>query len=228
MRAPVGVDRSPTGQSRSEVRDMAPRRSLLLIADVGCYTEYMRDQRVSLAHAEVNTARLLGHVVDAAQGFHLIEIEGDAAFLSRRADPSDGDAAVALTLQTAMAMHRAFHVERQYIATNCVSSSRSWPTATELPGDREIVAYSGGQYCVLATTPSGCSTPAAFTPDEPQTVSWSGAWPAYRSSPVPHCRRPPGRLLDRDTSADRRKSRPGWRCRRSPRSGAASSHTEGA
>ena len=97
---------------------MAPERSLLLIADIGGYTDYMRTHRMSLAHAEVNTARLLGHVVDAAQGFHLIEIEGDAAFLSRRADPTDGDATVALTLQAAMSMHRAFHAERQYIATN--------------------------------------------------------------------------------------------------------------
>jgi hypothetical protein len=50
---------------------MAPERSLLLIADIGGYTDYMRTHRTSLAHAEVKTARLLGHVVDAAQGFHL-------------------------------------------------------------------------------------------------------------------------------------------------------------
>ncbi len=31
---------------------------------------------------------------------------------------SDGDATVALTLQAAMAMHRAFHLERKYVATN--------------------------------------------------------------------------------------------------------------
>lgn len=96
---------------------MASQRSLLLIADIGGYTDYMRSHRMSLAHAEVNTGRLLGKVVDAAPGFDLIEIEGDAAFLSRRAD-TDEEAMLGLTLQAAMAMHRAFHLERQYVATN--------------------------------------------------------------------------------------------------------------
>ena len=50
--------------------------------------------------------------------FDLIEIEGDAAFLSLQADTLDSDATVALTLQAAMAMHRAFHLERHYVATN--------------------------------------------------------------------------------------------------------------
>jgi hypothetical protein len=97
---------------------MASGQSLLLIADIGGYTDYMRFHRMSLAHAEVNTARLLEKVIDAAPGFDLIEIEGDAAFLSRQADPLDREATVALTLQAAMSMHRAFHLERQYVATN--------------------------------------------------------------------------------------------------------------
>jgi hypothetical protein len=92
--------------------------TLLLIADIGGYTDYMRTHRMSLAHAEVNTGRLLDKVIDAAPGFELIEIEGDAAFLSREADTTDADATVALTLQTAMAMHRAFHLEREYVAKN--------------------------------------------------------------------------------------------------------------
>src|SRR4051812_14418019 len=97
---------------------MAPGRSLLLIADIGGYTDYMRTHRMSLAHAEVNTARLLGRVVDAVPDFELVEIEGDAAFFSHPGDGMEGDDAVALTLEAASAMHRAFHVERQYVATN--------------------------------------------------------------------------------------------------------------
>jgi hypothetical protein len=97
---------------------MASGRSLLLIADIGGYTEYMRFHRMSLAHAEVNTARLLEKVIDAVPEFDLIEIEGDAAFLSLQADNMDGDATVPLTLQAATAMHRAFHIERQHVATN--------------------------------------------------------------------------------------------------------------
>ena len=97
---------------------MESGRALLMIADIGGYTEYMRTHRMSLAHAEVNTARLLKKVIDAAPGFDLIEIEGDAAFLSRRADTLDGDTTVSATTQAAVAMHRAFHIERQHVATN--------------------------------------------------------------------------------------------------------------
>jgi hypothetical protein len=97
---------------------MATERSLLLIADIGGYTNYMSTHRMSLAHAEVNTSRLLERVIDAAPEFDLIEIEGDAAFLSRPAGSMPDDAAVASTLEVATAMHRAFHIERQYVAKN--------------------------------------------------------------------------------------------------------------
>src|SRR3954468_7198016 len=97
---------------------MASQRALLLIADIGGYTEYMRAHRMSLAHAEINTARLLEAVIDAAGDFELIEIEGDAAFLSRQADAADGDALVAAMTDAIVGMHRAFHLERRYVATN--------------------------------------------------------------------------------------------------------------
>jgi hypothetical protein len=97
---------------------MESGRALPLIADIGGYTEYMRSHRMSLAHAEVTTARLLEKVIDAARDFDLIEIEGDAAFLSRQADKLDRDATVAAITQAAVSMHRAFHIERQHVATN--------------------------------------------------------------------------------------------------------------
>ena len=74
---------------------MATRRALLLIADIGGYTEYMQFHRSILGHAEAATTRMLDKVVDAARGFDLIEIEGDAAFLSRDADGLDGAATLA-------------------------------------------------------------------------------------------------------------------------------------
>jgi hypothetical protein len=98
--------------------DNATHRSLLLIADIGNYTNYMRTHRMSLAHAEVNTSKLLERVVDAAPEFDLVEIEGDAAFMSRPAGTLSDDAAVAATFEVASAMHRAFHLERRYIAKN--------------------------------------------------------------------------------------------------------------
>src|SRR5215217_3043499 len=97
---------------------MASERALLVIADIGGYTEYMSTHRMSLAHAEVNTARLLEAVIDAAGDFDLIEIEGDAAFLSRGADGLDRDATVAAMTDAVVGMHRAFHRERRYVASN--------------------------------------------------------------------------------------------------------------
>ncbi|WP_344714212.1 DUF2652 domain-containing protein [Microbacterium terregens] len=73
---------------------------------------------MTLAHAEVNTARMLDRMIRAARGFDLVEIEGDAAFLSRPAGARDPDTTITDILQVAVAMHRAFHIERQYVATN--------------------------------------------------------------------------------------------------------------
>ena len=102
----------PRGSSETE-----PQRVVLLIADIGGYTDYMLTHRMSLAHAEVCSARLLKKVIDAAGDFDLIEIEGDAAFLSRRADSLE-DGAVVATAEAAVVMHHAFHEERQHVATN--------------------------------------------------------------------------------------------------------------
>lgn len=96
---------------------MGSERTLLLIADIGGYTEFMRAHRMSLAHAEVNTGRLLEAIIDAAGNFELVEIEGDAAFLSRQADALDGGAFSAMT-QAVVGMHHAFHRERRYVASN--------------------------------------------------------------------------------------------------------------
>src|SRR5579884_346954 len=95
---------------------MAEGRALLVIADIGGYTRYMKMHRIGLAHAEANTSRLLEAVIDAAPRFELIEIEGDASFLAgRRPGP---DAAAAVT-EAALAMYRAFHLEQaRMIAAN--------------------------------------------------------------------------------------------------------------
>jgi|SRR5919201_1806154 hypothetical protein len=100
---------------------MAQSQALLLIADIGGYTKYMRLHRVSLAHAQANIARLLETVIDAVPRLELIEIEGDAAFLSSPLAGHDDSAAKAAT-EAAVAMHRAFHTElQQMIALNMCS-----------------------------------------------------------------------------------------------------------
>jgi hypothetical protein len=101
---------------------------LLLIADIGGYTEYMQFHRTLLGHAEAATRRMLEKVVDAARDFDLVEIEGDAAFLAREVDPLDGSAALAAVTEAVVAMHRAFHVERRLVELNlcpCDSCSQT-------------------------------------------------------------------------------------------------------
>ncbi|GAA4734878.1 DUF2652 domain-containing protein [Modestobacter marinus] len=107
---------------------MATQRALLLIADIGGYTEYMQYHRSMLGHAEAATKRLLDKVVDAARGFDLIEIEGDAAFLARDADGLDGAATLTALTRTAVAMHSSFHAQRRLIELNmcpCGSCTRT-------------------------------------------------------------------------------------------------------
>lgn len=97
---------------------MPTRRALLLIADIGGYTDYMNFHRSVLGHAEAATTRMLDKVVDAARGFDLIEIEGDAAFLSRDADRMEDGEALDVLLRTVINLHTAFHAERQRVQLN--------------------------------------------------------------------------------------------------------------
>jgi hypothetical protein len=104
------------------------KRALLLIADIGGYTQYMQFHRSVLGHAEAATRRMLDKVVDAARDFDLIEIEGDAAFLSRDADGLDGPETLAVVTRAVVAMHRAFHTERRFVELNmcpCGSCTRT-------------------------------------------------------------------------------------------------------
>ena len=119
---------------------MATRRALLLIADIGGYTEYMQFHRSILGHAEAATRRMLGKVVDAVRDFDLIEIEGDAAFLSRDADGLEGPATLSAVVQAAVAMHRAFHEERRLVQLNmCPCESCTHMSALKL----KFVAHVG-------------------------------------------------------------------------------------
>ncbi|MFL5350614.1 MAG: DUF2652 domain-containing protein [Hyalangium sp.] len=59
---------------------MAIEKALLLIADIGGYTRFMKHHRFGLAHAQDTVAQLLEAVIDAAGRFKLAKLEGDAAF----------------------------------------------------------------------------------------------------------------------------------------------------
>jgi hypothetical protein len=119
---------------------MPTRRELMLIADIGGYTDYMQFHRSVLGHAEAATTRMLEKVVDAARGFDLIDIEGDAAFLSRDVDGRDGGETLNFVIGATTALHRAFHAERQLIQRNmCPCGSCKKTSALKL----KFVAHVG-------------------------------------------------------------------------------------
>jgi hypothetical protein len=57
------------------------QRAVLVIADIGGYTRFMKLTRMNLAHAQQVVADLLVAVIDAALPLKLAKLEGDAALL---------------------------------------------------------------------------------------------------------------------------------------------------
>ena len=90
-------------------------RSLLMIADIGGYTKFMKLHRMSLAHSQDITGRLLKAVAKSSP-MRIVELEGDAAFFCTPLGQVEADA-VALSL----AMHQAFHsqLERMVALNMC-------------------------------------------------------------------------------------------------------------
>ena len=117
---PLGSQCLRAGQGWALVCSDGDGRALLLIADIGGYTEYMQFHRSVLGHAEAATARMLGKVgkVGVARDFELIEIEIDAAFLSRNAAGLDGPSTLGVVTKAAFAMRDAVHRERQLVQLN--------------------------------------------------------------------------------------------------------------
>lgn len=95
-----------------------PESALLLMADIGGYTEFMRLHRLNLAHSQEITQRLLESMLDAAPNLRLVEVEGDALFLwgpqKRHGKPVDASDWV----PSALAMYRAFHVQQQWMVAH--------------------------------------------------------------------------------------------------------------
>ncbi|WP_164012353.1 DUF2652 domain-containing protein [Pyxidicoccus trucidator] len=94
---------------------MAIQRSILLIADIGGYTRFMRTHRMSLAHAQEVVATLLEAVIDASRPLKLAKLEGDAAFLYV---PLESEAQLASVGQTVADIRRAFLARQQDIVAN--------------------------------------------------------------------------------------------------------------
>lgn len=94
---------------------MPNRSALLIIADIGGYTAFVKKQAASLAHAQDIVGRLLEAVIDAAPGLTLLEIEGDAAFFYAWPVGRREEDMARVVADYAVAMHRAFRGVQQQI-----------------------------------------------------------------------------------------------------------------
>lgn len=93
---------------------VAQRKVLLLIADIGGYTKFIRAHSTSLVHADMIVHELLESVVRSARGrLEFSKLEGDAVFLFADASCPPEDLAATLA-----GMHRAFHATQQMIEKN--------------------------------------------------------------------------------------------------------------
>jgi uncharacterized protein DUF2652 len=95
-----------------------PEQALLLLADIGGYTEFMRLHRLNLAHSQEITQRLLESMLGAVPAMRLVEVEGDALFLAAPRGEQRHPAGSSGWLQWALAMYRAFHVEQQWMVAH--------------------------------------------------------------------------------------------------------------
>ncbi|BBX96418.1 DUF2652 domain-containing protein [Mycobacterium lacus] len=102
---------------------MAIRRAVLVIADIGGYTNYMNWNRLHLAHAQQTVAELLESVIDAGRGLKLAKLEGDAAFFWA----PEGNANV-VVCDRLFGMRRSFLTRRERIkkdhACDCASCAQ--------------------------------------------------------------------------------------------------------
>jgi Protein of unknown function (DUF2652) len=73
----------------------------------------MRLHRLSIAHAQENTGRLLEALIDSVPRLELSGLEGDAAFLYV-AEPEDEEVTRSI-LEVAATMHTAFHAEQHHM-----------------------------------------------------------------------------------------------------------------
>src|SRR3954470_13452427 len=100
---------------------MGIQRALLLIADIGGYTRFMKVHRINLAHAQDVVAQLLEAVLDGAPGpLKLAKLEGDAAFFYAPLAGGAGELAAVADHVTAIRrafLHRQEEMELERVCT---------------------------------------------------------------------------------------------------------------
>lgn len=89
-------------------------RALLVIADIGGYTKFMKVHRVNLAHAQTIIASLLEAVIDGAEPkLKLAKLEGDAAFFYARLGKQETEKDALATFTSIVSKIRQHFLERQ-------------------------------------------------------------------------------------------------------------------
>jgi len=96
---------------------MSQRPALLLIADIGGYTAFVRSHRTSLAHAQDVVARLLEAMIDAAKDLTLVEVEGDGLFFFAALPAGPAAGATKALVDRVGEMYQAFHACQRHIVT---------------------------------------------------------------------------------------------------------------
>ena len=102
-------------------------QTLLVIADIGGYTRFMKVHRINLAHAQHIVAQLLEAVIDGAgRKLKLAKLEGDAAFFyGTGLEPKE-------TARAFVAIRKAFLDRRDELAINRMCSCDGCVQAGEL------------------------------------------------------------------------------------------------
>ncbi|MBX3264372.1 MAG: DUF2652 domain-containing protein [Labilithrix sp.] len=109
------------------------QRALLVIADIGGYTKFMRVHRINLAHAQYVVAQLLEAVIDGAEPrLKLAKLEGDAAFFYTLAPEGKKRDEVAAFADLVASIRRAFLARRLELETDRVCNCDSCMQAGQL------------------------------------------------------------------------------------------------
>jgi hypothetical protein len=92
------------------------QRAILVIADIGGYTRFMKVHQINLSHAQYVVSRLLEAVIDGAgKSLELTKLEGDAAFFYA---PVRGDVDGDDLVRRLGEIRRAFVERRQALAVD--------------------------------------------------------------------------------------------------------------
>ncbi len=116
-------------------------RALLVIADIGGYTRFMKVHRINLAHAQYVVGRLLEATIDAAGGkWKLAKLEGDAAFFYAKL-PDEGGLDGTRLRDQLVAIRRAFVNRRDRLTADRTCSCDACTQSDKLT--LKFVAHAG-------------------------------------------------------------------------------------